>query len=829
MNQIIKRSQAVVWGIAIVAFLLFMAVWPGNLIKNTFISKSDEVVAEMSGPVNVEHNITQMFVPQDTTLKGVHLYVCNEMQGETITFRLYDAGYNAIWNTFYQVPENAKLPGFVYIPVNCDMVVDQEYYYTIEGLSADLYVNLEDTMSSTSYSNGIMSYEGKEVPGVNVIIRYAYSSPLKTSQIWIYGIAIAAVAAALAFLAKMIFKKTGKDGEITIQKALQLVCNPLIVIVGIFVLLQVFPGRKFGTGFVNYGFYGFSIILLMGVLLWFVNGKRTPGNVTINKAFFADHFADAMQAICIAGMLWSCYEYMNGLYNIHHDLAGCKQIIWLALMCLTMLSKKQVLNIANAVWLVAGSVIAYFYAKPYLGVEEDGELYTLMAYAIVAVGFVAISVVGSTVSLIRKKEKLPKIQVSYFFPLATLVILLIAFRNMRKWPVYLGIILLVVLFRLIFWKKRERFIGNLCNGIILNFFMMVLFSLWHRPYHYYIYYRYYMGYHTVTVTATYLTLVMAAVLVKFFVKYKKVRCMKDMMGECMLLGVASSYMIFTLSRTGFLSVGVMVIAVLITTCLLERKQYSFVKELGKKIGIMILSVFLSFPITFSATRMVPAVIDDPVIFEVEPRVCSIVKGTPSDSTLYINIEQFIKVFCSKVLGVGEDVTGRTVAQNVLEVIETDVLLAGSQDTFTLNGDFTEEEVDFTNGRLDIFRSYMEHWNTTGHELMGVPLPDGTIAVHAHNVYLQVTHDHGTIVGLYFVIFIVFSLLYSLIRAWKNYENKTQLMLVPVLLLGFATAGIVEWIFHPCNPFGIIVMLALLSLLIPDKRSLEEGNGSKETL
>mgnify|MGYP006922442532 CR=1 FL=1 len=62
----------------------------------------------------------------------------------------------------------------------------------------------------------------------------------------------------------------------------------------------------------------------------------------------------------------------------------------------------------------------------------------------------------------------------------------------------------------------------------------------------------------------------------------------------------------------------------------------------------------------------------------------------------------------------------------------------------------EKTEEYANGRMDIFRAYLEQLNLTGHEEMGAILPNGELAVHAHNIYLQVAYDHGIVVGVVFL-------------------------------------------------------------------------------
>ena len=172
MNQNVKLSKAISYVVVVLAVLLFLGIWPVGIFQQTYVSKSNEIIAMESDPVNVEHNVTQMFVGEGGELSAVDLYVCNDMRGETITFRLYDSSYTEIFNTFYVVKDNQEFPGFVHIPVGYDLIKDQEYYFTLEGLSADMTVAYEERETSTSIVNGFMSYAGIEIQRFNVIIRY---------------------------------------------------------------------------------------------------------------------------------------------------------------------------------------------------------------------------------------------------------------------------------------------------------------------------------------------------------------------------------------------------------------------------------------------------------------------------------------------------------------------------------------------------------------------------------------------------------------------------------------------------------------------------------
>ena len=75
-----------------------------------------------------------------------------------------------------------------------------------------------------------------------------------------------------------------------------------------------------------------------------------------------------------------------------------------------------------------------------------------------------------------------------------------------------------------------------------------------------------------------------------------------------------------------------------------------------------------------------------------------------------------------------------------------------------SADGPSDEEDYSNGRFEIFKRYISHWNLTGHDEMGVELPDGSLSVHAHNTYLQVIHDHGLITGAVYLLLGIVSLI-----------------------------------------------------------------------
>lgn len=597
--------------------------------------------------------------------------------------------------------------------------------------------------------------------------------------------------------------------QISIQQVFQWLFNPLIGLGTAIALWAVFPGKIFGTGIVNVLFYDLGILLAAGVLFYGVNYQRKTMEPLMSLNLLKKEWQNWAMTVCFAMALWSCFTYMNGLFDIHHRYATCRLLIWfsLALICTFRFDRSQLLKSYNLLYLAAASFGGYLYAKPYRGIEEQDELYRLQAYVMVIGGFALLQMMISLVNAVRNKEiKGKRLFLPYVTATIVMMTLLVVFANGRSWTKLMVIVFGIFYLRMWMWPGRNRLLSIFGYALILNFLQMIVYSLMHRPYLRFRYNRYGMGFHTVTMTGYYLALVLCAVVVILYIRYRKTRRWRDGWKELSLLGMGNVYLFLTLSRTGYLAAFVMESLVILLMGLFQQKRRG--RMMLQSLGLFFLSTLFFFPIVFTAQRTIPALINDPIYTEYEVWEYTTDETTQPDSELYIDLEAFIKVAKNKLFG--QDM-GNISLSSVWERGKPVYLSQEGSLLASIDPEMDQKQ-DISNGRFAIFRAYITHWNATGHKDMGVELENGEISVHAHNTFLQVAHDHGMITGIGFLLFGLLTFFLGLYRLGKEHRKRPELLLIVAVVIAFGAAGMVEWIYHLCNPFGFSLMVIIAPLL-----------------
>ena len=856
MNRKIKKNRAIEYMILAYAAVLMLLIGPLGIFDGTREIAGSEAVQGKTAAVTQDSRIQQVFIGDGGYLETISIYAIQNISRKVVTLSISDERGEVVFSRKVAL-DTYEAPGFFTVPVEFQTVLGRAYVWEISHPEEAVELGYQKTGESglDIYGNYYFCGSDKvinEQAGENILMRFRYADKMsfpKKAAI-LFGIALAA--GFLMLLVENHARKKKKIGEVKVQRVFQGICNPLILAGAAAWLAAVFPFSYYGGVKADKMVYTAGILVMTALLLYVVNARRDSiaplfpplRETVLNKGM------DWLQSIFWAGALWGCIDYVNAMYNIYQDYAYRKVLIYLGLVLLTMCAPKYVFHWGNLVWLAVSSAAGYWYYRPYRGMEEQDRLAMLNAVLFVVAGLVLIQLV---ILIWKKKTAWRQLNLPYTILVAVFFVLLVVFRNTRGWPIYMAAAFVLLYFFYLSWEKKERFLGILCNGILFNFFCALVFAVLRRPFRAWGYYRYNFVFHTVTVTAAYLTLVICALFVKLLMQYHKSRRLYTYWTTALLFGMAVSFLLMTMSRTGYLAAAAMGLAVLVFVSLLCYRE-RFAGFLGKT-GLLVLLVLLSFPVTYSAVRLIPPLYDDPYIFELEAsdEEWALHKGDKADSENYITFPRFAYCMDVKLFGEEHSVVRKFVdtfmastsevsfapEKDRLEVKGISVMLASARDagaadvfaedtgTIQTAADAgtagpAEEEDDYSNGRFDIFKRYISHWNLTGHDEMGVELGDGTLSVHAHNTYLQVIHDHGLITGVIYLLLGIVSLL-QMVRYALSLRQTGRLAdsqrcqdpyaaLPLAVFLAFAVAGLVEWLFHPCNPLGFTTMAVLAPLL-----------------
>ena len=829
MDKIVYKRQAICTTVWIIIICIIFSLWPLRLVKETVVSGSSGQIVMESEEITPDYTVQQMFIAQYDRLKNIDIYFADGHIGERFNFVLYDAQMNIIMQQVIDTKDMKELPGFCTVQVNIDTEVGREYYFLVQGMDVPFRVAYENTADADNIYIGTLYYGNVEDTEHCMDAAYEYEMPLRKGRTLVCDLLLILAGVIVTYLTGRYYgRKPEKNILVTVEQTMKVVCNPLIAILGIIAFIAVWPCRLFTTNTVCIVFYEASILLAAAILFYAVNHDRT-GCATDRTVIviLAKDWQNYLQSVFFACAIWACCNYMNGLYEIHHTVAYRQMLIFFALAVLVTYKSKDLFNIINLVYVAAAAIIGYRYymgAAAALESPEEAEIlaFKLTAWATIAAGLV---IIGTIRFLVRGQIR--DMSVWYCILVAVFFALIIVYRNTRGWPIYLVCCYGLFYLNMAAWDKKAGLLRNICNGILFHFAAMVVYCLLHRPYMFFQYYRYPFIFHTVTMSAVYLALVVCAALVKFLDVYRKRPRLASIYKELTVLGVSSVYLLLTLSRTGYLAIVVTAAIVIPTMCFSLKNRW---RSMLQGIGMIVLAAVVCFPITFTAQRMIPAVIARPIMFEIEELPGEIVHGRDMDSYYYITIQRFIQVFQMKILGIPEEESLRAIymvsdAEEEMQgnplLMKTEAILLASAEDVNVNivtPEEAEEDDSYTNGRLEIFKVYYSNLNKSGHDDMGIMEPNGHFNVHAHNIYLQVAYDHGIYVGIVFIILGAGTLVQAAVYYHRRKDDRECAVLPLALLILFAVAGLTEWIFHPCSPIAYCLLMTFAPLLFDRQKT-----------
>lgn len=806
----IRRNTIIQIVIVSIAFLMLIRVWPCNLVKIYHSSKQQAVTndKELSGEAftNADKKLqTVTFTGNHIDQMKMYLSCTSYQEGDMVLFRLYNEDFSCIYEQEYACSRLAKNHVLVATP---DMDVDTEhpYYYEVivpEEVSAVLEIAYADNSLLSQTENGALYIDGIIDESNSLITDYRYSRSLSVIGIILCDVLII-VWAVLCYVGILWVLEHLNEYLPEIIRYGRWIATGFGGMFAIVVFILVVIRNVFGGEAADRIVYTIGILVGLGwymCAIWIPREQRKPSRLA-PEAQISLIWRNYIQVVSFGFLFYALCMYVNADREYYHYTNTRWMLIFLGIAFLMIRSEKELLHLPVYIWTAVSIVGACIYCYGYTDPQEQ-YLARLTAAVVIVWGNVIIN------ALLQCRKQMWK-TIHKPFVLLWLIfgILMVVNRYGKTWPFTATLPFAVLLLYNLSTAQKSRLLKNFTNGLILSFGLVVLFSLHHRPYHYWMRYRYNMIFHTVASTGMYLSTVFAAVIAKLLGRWKDDKFdWKKAINELFILGIVSAFTLFTMSRTAMLTMFITFVCILI----LRQWTYRFhIRRCAMEIGILCITALLSFPFAYSTLRIVPAIVNDPIRYDLEPQDSSfmIYDGDPVDSDKYMSIRRFFDVFLNRFdNGEARELRIQQNDNALLAYIGKDrlpITVSDSEDKYVL-----ESTPDISNGRFEIFMAYLERMNLMGHDKMTA---EGTDYGHAHNSYIQVAYDFGLIAGVVFLILCAYTLIQSILQ-FKKCGDKVAIYIVPfALIVNFGFMSVTEWAFHPCIPAGFCFLFVQMLLM-----------------
>ncbi|MBD5537277.1 MAG: hypothetical protein HDQ99_16795 [Lachnospiraceae bacterium] len=778
-------------------------VWPLRLIRPMhYEGEIDE--NSMTIMLN-EGTIMQGFAPLAGELSSISFYIYNEepeaeRQAGTLVFRLFDANLQKLEEKSYPI-DTLEIPGVCCIRIGTDLQIGQVYYFTVENENAELLFSMED--------------------GVNLDARYAYKAYFTKGQYALCALAVLLAGGFLIFLTEFLLRRDTR--YVRADFGFRMALGVLVSGVVLWGLWNVFPGKKFTDNPADILLYIAGMLLFWFFALYSLFHRRQVSlEARISGEELLNRLRAALQSFAFAGVMLGGVRYLNALCLQEQKLASNLILACFAAAIICSYTKKEIFNWYNLVYLVLAVGCGIYYLQQYKEDLENWEIYKGNVLYFVLWGIVILNTVRI---LVWDRKGRNRVSWTYMIAVILLFAEMVRSRNGRTWPIDIAVFWGLFAIRVICKGGVQQYLAHFSDGVFIHFVGISVYAILYRPFHNFVYTRYPGVFHTVTMTAVYMVFVLVLAFIRFMEVYKKEKSLKAAYKEIWLVGMAADFLILTASRTGLFTALILCPLICIATTWLEFKDG--IMGLTKRVLESIVVVVCFFPIVFTACRIVPAVVGRPFTYDIEWFQDSIRAGEEWDSFRYITLSRFLDIADGRISIKSEN---KADTQNEAEADPTKVFIEIPEVVKSpeeIEAEKWANANQYSSGRLEIYRLYLQNLNWKGHETVGLMTESGKDTGHAHDVFLQMAHDFGIGAGIYFIVFCVFAGVRSIFYYLKHKEESTALIPFGVLTV-FCICGLVEWVFLPYIPTGF-GFLFILVLMVPAEKnrdnrtdSLQEG-------
>ncbi|MBQ7680380.1 MAG: hypothetical protein IJT34_11095 [Butyrivibrio sp.] len=900
MRKVLTRTAALRAVVLLLACLALLSVWPARIWTRDLPISAGSEAREESRRITDGHNVKQFFTAAYDHLDSVDVWVRKVNHGRYMEVRILDEGWNVLYRCYVDL--DGANDEYVSLPIGLPLEVGENYFLVLDGARSTYRLQYRGNILDADTGDptiGPVYYHESTVDNFHLDCVFHYRQPIAKlpSLLLLAGICVLTLCLwwLIGFLGK---KRQGEAPLITVRQLIRYVCTPLVAAAGLILLIMIIPLQLFGYRLPD------ILLLSVGVMITVAFLLYALWRPSVTEADASRRGFSLRQVLMMAAFAWiiaACCEYMNAFFTIYQTLAERREVIGLLVFLLLTLSGRELLRVSNLVVAVVTAVIGAVWRHGRLLAETEKEYdlhNTASLYAVIIAVLSAVLLWNFILWLMHTLGPGRKARTVYILPnLCGILALLFAitgvvFSNGRYWGLVLGIAAAMAVWRFEVStlrpgstsrrKRRDDWLCVIAGGCVLHFIYAMGWSLLYRRFPAFYTGRFPFIFHTVTVTAEYLSIMEAVATVLLLRGLMRLPAQSSLRErfravyrELVFFGVVSSYLLFTMSRTGFLACAVMVLLILLSGVVVAGRKAG--RLMGRLVLMMLCAVLLCFPATYSMQRIIPAMTGRPQWFMTETQNVELKGDVSWDNPRYMNVQRLVTLFGIKVFGMdmpsydypqdrynytaeGDPIYGvggvlLTPEQSRAHITELDDLLESGESTekmkkivrrtrdqedplketeeAAVDEETTTEEIpvsqeesseslqlaldagSFFNGRLVIFRAYLEQANMTGHEEMGALLPWGERALHAHNSFLQTMYDCGIPTAVCFLLLVILLLIRSagaFRLAYRKEDSADMQLLSFALLVAFTVAGLSEWNFQFSNPMTITAMLAVVPLL-----------------
>lgn len=809
----VRRNTIIQIVIATLAFVFLCRVWPYGLVQRhtESVQQAYSHVNEMQGEsfTYADKKLQTVRFAKEHICQMMVYLTCNDgydANEDYVLFRLYDDGFSCIYEETQGFGLLEKRSGFLATP-DMDVETGRDYYYEVivpEETVGSLLIPVADRTSLAQEENTILYVDGIYRDDISLVADFDYTKELTIFHIIGYDLLIL-VLAVLCYVGILWCLYSFEEYLETVvyygKRALTVLV--LLAAMGFLVFSVIMNG--FGGEAADRVVYALSTVV---ALLWFWCMVWLPQTERKSSVLRTDRqisriWRNYIQTVSFALLFYALCQYVNADREYFHETNTRWMLILLGIAYLMIYTEKELCNYMSGIWLAVGVIGSVIYCH---GIEGENEYYLakLASGVTVVWGLVVINIVRQV-----KKDFWKTIHWPFFAVWFVFAGFMWINRFDKVWVFVAVLPFSALLFMNLSMAGKSRLLRNFTNGILLNFGLVMLFCLMHRPYHYWMRYRYNGIFHTVACTGMYLTVVSGAIIGKLYGKWTEgKKLLQSGKTELFLLSAVVANIFLSMSRTAILTLLVNLLLVAVLAAASYRKAW---KRIIAELCLLGAAIVISFPLMYSVIRVVPAVINEPVRYEIEPqdRDYMIYEGDKADSDKYMTIRRYFEVFFGR-FDSQEEAHNNKEETMLLAYIGTRALpipyLAVEADSETM-----EKQNDLSNGRFDIFKDYIENFSFKGHEKMALELGEYS-HTHAHNSYIQVAYDFGLLAGAAFLLLCAFTLWRSIVLAY-SYGKNYSIYFVPFsLIVVFGFISLTEWAFHPCIPTGFAFLFVQMLLM-----------------